>query len=126
MAAPPLLTRLVAGVVVLDQEGVAVVPDLLAGLRVVLGHQRLQLLVEDALAHHDVDGRLAIPSRYRQGSLPHGMHWRGEERRGERQRGGRQRERFKSLEERAAAAAAAMGKPQRPTVHVVLRSFLRS
>lgn len=126
------LTRLVNGVVVLHQEGVAVVPDLLAGLRVVLGLQRLQLLVEDALAHHDVDGRLSIPSGHRQGSLPHGMHWGGEEEEEEsREETGRQRERregkmerFKSVEQ--GLSAAAMGNTQRPTVHVVLRRFFRS
>lgn len=76
------LTRLVRCVVVLHQEGVAVVPDLLAGLGVVVSDQGLELCIQDALPHHDVNGRLTVASGYRQGSLPHGMHWkrkRGEE-----------------------------------------------
>lgn len=71
-----VLTGLVCSVVILHQKGVTIVPDLLAGLRVIFGDQRLQLRVEDALSHNDVDGRLTITSRYREGSLPHGMHWR--------------------------------------------------
>lgn len=70
------LTVLVCGVVVFDQEGVTVVPDLLAGLRVVRGHQRLELRIKDTLLHSDIYGGLTVPSRYRKGPLPHGMHWR--------------------------------------------------
>lgn len=76
------LTGLVCGVIILDQEGITVVPDLLAGLRVIVGDQRLQLRIKDALSHDNVDGRLTIASGYRKGSLPHGMHWKtGEARR---------------------------------------------
>lgn len=75
------LTGFVCSVVVLDQKGVTVVPDLLAGIRVIVGDQGLQLRVEDALPHDDIYGRLAIASWYREGSLPHGMHWRRRRRR---------------------------------------------
>lgn len=70
-----MLTGLVGRVVVLHQKGITVVPDLLAGARVITGDQRLEIAVEDALPHHDVDGGLAVSSWYCKGSLPHGMHW---------------------------------------------------
>lgn len=77
------LTGLVCRVIVLHQKGVAVVPDLLAGVWVVVGDQRLQRRVEDALSHDYVDGGLTVASRHSNRLLPHGMNWR--ERRGERE-----------------------------------------
>lgn len=71
-----VLTGLVCSVIVLDQKGVTVVPDLLASMRVVFGNQRLQLWIKDALSYDNINWRLTIPSWYREGSLPHGMHWR--------------------------------------------------
>lgn len=71
-----VLTGLVCSVIVLDQKGVTVVPDLLASMRVVFGNQRLQLWIKDALAYDNINWRLTIPSWYHEGSLPHGMHWR--------------------------------------------------
>lgn len=75
------LTGLVCGVIIFYQEGVTVVPDLLAGLWVIVGDQRLQLRIKDTLSDDNIDGGLTITSWYREGSLPHGMHWR---RRGDR------------------------------------------
>lgn len=78
------LTGLVCRVIVLHQEGVTVVPDLLAGVRVVVGDQRLQRRVKDALSHDYVDGWLTVASRHGNRLLPHGMNWR-RERKGRRE-----------------------------------------
>lgn len=69
------LTGFVCGVVILHEEGVPIVPDLLAGPGVVLRNERLQVGVEDAFAHADVDGRLALSSWYFQRLLPHRVHY---------------------------------------------------
>lgn len=50
------LTGLVCRVVVLDEEGVSVIPDLLAGSGVVLHNERLKVRVEDAFTRADVNG----------------------------------------------------------------------
>lgn len=93
-----LLTVLVSSVVILDQKGVTVVPDLLAGLRVVAGLQRLQIRVEDGFFHGDVDRRLMIPSWHLQGPQPHGVHWRpGQEEEKKKQRGEMKKEHQISL-----------------------------
>lgn len=68
------LTGLVCRVVVLDEEGVPVVPDLLAGSGVVPGNERLEVGVEDASLCADVDGRLTLSSRNFQRLLPHRVH----------------------------------------------------
>lgn len=69
------LTRLVGRVVIFDQEGVTVVPDLLAGRGVVVSDEGLQLRIKLTFTHDNIDGRLAVASWYLEGSLPHGMHW---------------------------------------------------
>lgn len=124
-----VLTGLVCGVIIFHQEGVAVVPDLLAGLRVVVSDQRLQLRIVDALPDHDVDGRLAIASWYREGFLPHGMHWRRERRRSQLKR--------KVILNKKTARTSSCScllfkkthnklKMPTPTFHVVLCCFLHS
>lgn len=68
------LTGFVCGVIILDEEGISVVPDLLAGPGVVLRNERLQVGVEDAFTHADVNGRLTLSSWHFQRLLPHRVH----------------------------------------------------
>lgn len=71
------LTGFVRGVVKLHQEGVSIVPDLLACPGVVSDSDGLEVGVVDALAHGDVDWGLPVTPRDGQGLLPHRVHWWG-------------------------------------------------